>query len=135
MLLSEFTSDIDAAQFKEMDHQQLRVEALDGATTLGGISFTFSDIEAIRSNAPTTTTTTTTTTVVPEGKPGDVNCDGEINLADVRTLVAAIAAGTTNDMTEQAKKNSDVNADTKIDLADVRLLVSAIAGGDFSILK
>ena len=137
MLLSEFgSSGITVSQLKAMNHQQFRVMATDGATALGGISFTFSDIEAIRSNAPTTTTTTTTTTtVVPEGKPGDVNCDGEINLADVRTLVAAIAAGTTNDMTEQAKKNSDVNADTKIDLADVRLLVSAIAGGDFSILK
>lgn len=88
---------------------------------------------------PTTTTTTpdptTTTTVAPVYYPGDVNLDGEVNLADVRILVAAIASGTTDDMAEKAKKNSDVNADTKIDLADVRLLVSAIAGGDFSTLK
>ncbi len=135
MLLSEFGSGMTVDQLKAMNHQQLRVMATDGSTTLGGCSFTFSDIEVIRPNASATTTTTTTTTVAPEDKPGDVNCDGEINLADVRVLVANIAAGTTDELTEQAKKNADVNADTNIDLADVRFLVSAIAGGDFSILK
>ena len=66
--------------------------------------------------------------------PGDVNLDKSVNLADVRSLIAAISSGSVNDLSSMAKKNADVTYDGKIDLADVRKLVSAIASGDLTSL-
>ena len=57
---------------------------------------------------------------------GDVNCDWEVNIADINTLVDSIL--------NEAKYNAlysyatDVNGDKEINIADINLLINAIMG-------
>jgi hypothetical protein len=57
---------------------------------------------------------------------GDVNCDWEVNIADINTLLDSIFSG--------AKYNSfysyatDINGDREINIADLNLLIDAILG-------
>jgi hypothetical protein len=53
---------------------------------------------------------------------GDVNNDGEVNIADVNTIIDAILSGSNN-------LNCDVNADKEINIADVNELIDIILGG------
>ncbi len=54
---------------------------------------------------------------------GDVNGDGEVNVADVNTLVDIILGGESDDATI---KRADVNEDGEINLADVNALTDII---------
>lgn len=54
---------------------------------------------------------------------GDVNGDGEVNVADVNTLVDIILGGGADDATI---KRADVNEDGEITLADVNALTDII---------
>jgi hypothetical protein len=58
--------------------------------------------------------------------PGDVDCDGEVDLADVTTLSRYLADGW--DVTAD-ERNSDVNGDGVLDLKDVVLIRRFLAGG------
>ena len=52
-------------------------------------------------------------------KPGDVNGDGEINIADVNALIDMILSGNSN-------MQGDVNSDHEINIADVNAVISII---------
>ena len=61
----------------------------------------------------------------PEGKPGDVNNDGDVNIADVMLTVSYIV-GNINDGIN--KTNADVNKDGSIGISDVMSIVSILLG-------
>ena len=52
--------------------------------------------------------------------PGDVNGDGEVNIADVNALIDAVLSGTTSNSA------CDVNADGEINVADVNAVINMI---------
>ena len=54
---------------------------------------------------------------------GDVNGDGEVNVADVNALIDIILGGTTD---EQTEARADVNNDDEINIADVNALIDII---------
>ena len=61
--------------------------------------------------------------VTPEpGKPGDVNGDGEVNIADVNAVIDLILSGRTS-------KPGDVNEDGEVNIADVNALIAIILRG------
>ena len=59
------------------------------------------------------------------GLKGDVNGDGEVNIADVNTLVDIILGGVADDET---KARADVNEDAEINIADINALIDIILG-------
>ena len=58
---------------------------------------------------------------MPEGETltGDVNGDGEVNIADVNAIIAMILSG-------DAQPNGDVNGDTEVNIADVNAVIDII---------
>jgi len=56
----------------------------------------------------------------PEGLPGDVNGDGEVNIADVNTLIDMILSGA------DATGDADVNGDNEVNIADVNAVIDII---------
>lgn len=54
---------------------------------------------------------------------GDVNNDGEVNIADVNAVINVILGGAGNDT------SGDVNADGEINIADVNAIINIILGG------
>ena len=59
----------------------------------------------------------------PEYERGDVNCDGEINLADVTTLISMAL----NQVA--ATPQSDINGDNVLGIGDVTILISRVLKG------
>jgi len=55
----------------------------------------------------------------PQTRPGDVNGDGEINIADVNAIIAMILSGRTTRL-------GDINGDNEVTLADVNSLIDII---------
>ena len=53
------------------------------------------------------------------GKPGDVNGDGEVNIADVNAVIDMI-------LTQVTDKTGDVNGDNEVNIADVNSLIDMI---------
>lgn len=53
---------------------------------------------------------------------GDVNSDGEINIADVNLIISIILSGDSN-------SDGDVNSDGEINIADVNTVIGIILGG------
>ena len=51
--------------------------------------------------------------------PGDVNGDGEVNIADVNALIDQILTGNTSD-------SGDVNGDGEVNIADVNAVIDII---------
>ena len=62
---------------------------------------------------------------LPEYTIGDVNGDGEVNIADVNTLIDIILGGTADEGTMQ---RADVNGDGEINIADVNATMDIILG-------
>ena len=52
---------------------------------------------------------------------GDVNGDGEVNIADVNAIISMILSGNMN-------HTGDVNGDTEINIADVNSVIDIILG-------
>ena len=73
---------------------------------------------------------TTYTIVFPKIRPGDVNGDGSLTIADVANLVGIIM-GEVDDYDEYT---ADLNGDSYITVADVMLLVNIILEGDYSFI-
>ena len=141
---------MSVSDFQGMDHQQIRVEALDGATKLGSMSFTFSDIEAVKlgtgpvvtttttttttkatttttTTKPTTATTKTTTTTQP--KPtgsGDVNNDGRINVFDVMIVKQIVVDP--NGLYGTHSNSADLNGDGYVNVLDIAIIKRIVAG-------
>jgi len=105
--------------------------------SVDGIKVTFSNGTAIITNDGTTSGThalsglnymyfggeggdTPTTTTV-----GDVNNDGEVNIADVNALISIILGNSTEDDYEG---ECDVNGDDEINIADVNAVIAIILG-------
>ena len=56
---------------------------------------------------------------------GDVNADGEVNIADVNAIIGIILGKTTD---ESTAKRADVNNDEEINIADVNFIINLILG-------
>ena len=54
-----------------------------------------------------------------DGLKGDVNGDGEVNIADVNTVIDVILGGNNN-------MNCDVNCDHEVNIADVNTVIDII---------
>ena len=55
---------------------------------------------------------------------GDVNGDGEVNIADVNAVIAIILAGGTSDA--DLFKAADVNGDGELNISDINVIISLI---------
>ena len=55
---------------------------------------------------------------------GDVNGDGEVNIADINALIAIILGGEDN-----SEGRSDVNGDGEVNIADINAVIAIILGG------
>ena len=62
--------------------------------------------------------------LIPETKYGDVNGDGEVNIADINAVIAIILGGN-GDTTA-----GDVNGDGEVNIADINAIIAIILGGD-----
>lgn len=62
-------------------------------------------------------------TTLAQNNQGDVNCDGEVNIADVNTVIAVI-------MSSENSPLADVNSDGEINVADVNVLIDIILNGN-----
>ena len=63
--------------------------------------------------------------IEPEFQRGDVNGDGEVNIADINALIDIILGGQADAAT---RKRADVNEDSEINIADVNALIDIILG-------
>ena len=59
------------------------------------------------------------------GIPGDVNRDGEVNIADVNAVINIIL---TNGSVDETNKAADVNNDGEINIADINAVIALILG-------
>ena len=59
---------------------------------------------------------------------GDVNCDWELSVADLNTMVDAVVSGTTYHSFYTYAY--DINGDTEINIADINLLVDGLLGAE-----
>ena len=58
------------------------------------------------------------------GLRGDVNSDGEVNIADINAVIAAILSGQGS-----FEERADVNGDGEANIADVNVVIDIILGG------
>ena len=104
---------------------QMVVENAVLATNLSGLTLSTDyvvQVQAVLANGKTSEWSPVVKfTTLETAKPGDVNEDGEVNIADVTMLVNVILGNA-----EAA--NADVNTDGTIDIADVTALVNIILG-------
>ena len=69
----------------------------------------------------------TCTVTVVEGAdlPGDVNHDGEVNVADINIIIDIILGGNVDD---QTRERADVNGDGEVNIADINAIIGIILG-------
>ena len=69
----------------------------------------------------------TCTVTVVEGAdlPGDVNHDGEVNIADINAIIDVILGGNVD---SQTRERADVNGDGEVNIADINGIIDAILG-------
>ena len=60
------------------------------------------------------------------GKIGDVNLDGEINIADVNAIVDVMLAGQPS---RRTTTNCDINGDGEISIGDINMVIDKILAG------
>ena len=123
-----------------MPTTQFMYKEIDGVAVFWTVNYTPAKIVVEGAGASTTTTsatttTTTTTTTKPIATttttaepgthlPGDANCDGKVNIADVVRLNKAIAGKT--ELSAQGKINADVDYDGDQDATDSTNILKAI---------
>lgn len=104
---------------------QMVVENAVLATNLSGLTLSTDyvvQVQAVLANGKTSEWSPVVKfTTLETAKPGDVNEDGEVNIADVTMLVNVILGNA-------EAENADINADGTIDIADVTALVNIILG-------
>ena len=61
-------------------------------------------------------------------EPGDINCDGFVNISDVTSLIDYLLSG---DDSQISTKNADVNGDDRINISDVTELIDYLLNGGF----
>ena len=86
--------------------------------------------ETTTAPAETTTVPTETTTVpqVTELLKGDVDCSGEVNIADAVLLARFLAEDTEITVSAQGKENAELSGDSVLDTADSTKLLEFLAG-------
>ena len=57
--------------------------------------------------------------------PGDVNVDGEVNIADINTLIDILLGGKAE---MEKRRRADVNGDGEITIGDVNPLITIVMG-------
>ena len=62
----------------------------------------------------------------PEGKKGDVNADGSVDVADISSILTVMSGDTSKFSIEDA----DVNKDSVVDVADISTVLTVMAGGE-----
>lgn len=60
-------------------------------------------------------------------EPGDMNCDGFVNISDVTSLIDYLLSG---DDSQVSTKNADVNGDESINISDVTTLIDILLSGN-----
>ena len=60
-------------------------------------------------------------------EPGDMNCDGFVNISDVTSLIDYLLSG---DDSQISTKNADVNGDESINISDVTTLIDILLSGN-----
>lgn len=60
-------------------------------------------------------------------EPGDINCDGFVNISDVTSLIDYLLSG---DDSQISNKNADVNGDENINISDVTTLIDILLSGN-----
>ncbi len=60
-------------------------------------------------------------------EPGDINCDGFVNISDVTSLIDYLLSG---DESQISTKNADVNGDESINISDVTELIDILLSGN-----
>lgn len=60
-------------------------------------------------------------------EPGDMNCDGFVNISDVTSLIDYLLSG---DDSQISTKNADVNGDESINISDVTILIDILLSGN-----
>lgn len=60
-------------------------------------------------------------------EPGDMNCDGFVNISDVTSLIDYLLSG---DDSQISTKNADVNGDENINISDVTNLIDILLSGN-----
>jgi len=73
-----------------------------------------------------TTITAVYTENAPAGLPGDVDCNGEVTMADV-TILAMYLNGENPEITEQGMINADANQDGTVDIRDIAAIYAIIS--------
>lgn len=68
--------------------------------------------------------TCTVNVVEGEDLPGDVNHDGEVNIADINTVIDIILGGNVDG---QTRERADVNGDGEVNIADVNAIIDIIS--------
>ncbi len=126
--------------YVNMPTTQFMYKEIDGKAVFWTVNYTPAKIvveggEVTTTTTPAATTTTTTTTkpvatttttAIEEGDhlPGDANCDGKVNIADVVRLNKAIAGKA--ELSAQGKINADVDYDGDQDATDSTNILKAI---------
>ena len=59
------------------------------------------------------------------GVVGDVNGDGEINIADINIIISIVLGGTADD---DVLTRADVNSDGEVNIADINAVIALILG-------
>ena len=77
---------------------------------------------------PTITTETTTPPVLTDGKPGDVDCNGSIDVLDAVMLARIASEDTGTGVTDQGKKNADCDGKSGVNAGDLQALLKYLAG-------
>jgi len=78
------------------------------------------------------TTVTVTLTVVPESYPGDMNCDGVLDLKDINPFVLALSGGESAYYTAYPVcnyYNADISGDGLVDVHDINPFVTLLTSG------
>ena len=115
-----------------MDHLSVDMEYIG---TVPELTYQITRAQQETEPPPETTTTTTTTTTaepttttpVPLFSPGDLNGNGEIDIADVVLLVRVAAEDSELSLADEALDAADVNRDSLTDMTDIRLLLDFLA--------
>ncbi|MBK9121404.1 MAG: hypothetical protein IPM18_17635 [Phycisphaerales bacterium] len=100
--------------------------------TSSGISGHFTDYiaEGFPSGVTITMYRDGTTLRVAVVRPGDINCDGVVNFADISPFIAAIKAGSLEAWTEPCPwLNADANRDGTVNFADISPFIALIKAG------
>ena len=121
-------------------YSYLKFTKTNGSTvtcSVEGLKITYDNTNVTVTNAEGTTTIALTEvqnmyfsnegSTTPTYKLGDVNMDGEVNIADVTALIDYLLSGDATNINVEA---ADVNEDDDVNIADVTALIDILLSGN-----